>query len=264
MKRIGLALGGGGARGIAHIAYLKALDDMGLRPSVISGTSSGAIAGALYAGGMSPGEMLEKVQSLFSARRGGSANIGRIWTKAGTVGSAVVKTTLERTLPKKTFEELAIPLRIVATNYHTLAERVFVSGEIIEPLMASIAFPGIFAPQPVKGEFYVDGGATNIVPFDIIRRECDLLIAIDVSAVRPNSDLKPSAKGALHASWAAAQEALIASKLKDHPVEVFERPTFENVATMEFGKYKQIYSRAEEAIPGFKQKLTRLIKGELL
>lgn len=261
LKRIGLALGGGGARGIAHIAYLKALEELGIRPSVISGTSSGAIAGAMYAGGMNADEMLSAVQSALSVRHSISGYFKRSETKTGGFVPAVAKNTLEHMLPKKAFEDLDIPLRIVATNFHTLKERVFTEGDIIGPLMASIAYPNAFMPQRVADEYYVDGGATNIVPFDIIRHECDILIAIDVSVVRPN-ELKPSIKNSGYATWAATQEALISLKLQQCPVEVFERPTIEDVATMEFYKHKRIYSRAFEYIPGFKQKLKRILERE--
>ena len=261
LKRFGLALGGGGARGIAHIAYIKALEELGIRPSVISGTSSGAIAGAMYAAGMNADEMLSVVQSALSLRRNISGYFSHIEKGVGGVVPVIAKRALERMLPKKTFEELDIPLRIVATNFHTLKERVFSEGEIIGPLMASIAYPNAFFPQPVEGEYYVDGGATNIVPFDIIGHECDVLIAIDVSAVRPN-DLKPSIKNAHHATWAATQEALISLKMQQCPVAVLERPTFDDVSTMDFYKHKRIYSRAEEYIPGFKLKLKRILEGE--
>lgn len=257
--RIGLALGGGGARGIAHIVYLKAMDEMGVKPSVISGTSSGAIAGALYAGGMSAELMLTKVQQALSVKRNASGYLRQGLSRVGSAVSSLARKTLLGMLPVKTFEELAVPLRIVATNFNTLKERVFFEGEIIDSLMASIAYPGVFFPQPVDGSFYMDGGATNIVPFDVIRGECDVLIAIDVSAVRPN-EYKPSIKNAVSATWAATQEALISLKLQQCPVELFERPTFDDVATFEFYKYKSIYSRAEEFIPGFKQKLMRILE----
>ncbi len=262
MKRIGLALGGGGARGIAHIAFIKAMEEMGMRPSVISGTSSGAIAGAMYAGGVSPDEMLNIVKDAVNLR-----GVFRYFSPASMRANGVVPTAarkaLERMLPKKTFEELDIPLRIVATRFHTLKERVFSEGEIMGPLMASIALPSAFPPQTVDGEYYMDGGATNIVPFDIIRRECDVLVAIDVSAVRPNN-FKPTPKLSSSATWAATQEALMQLKLQQCPVEVMERPVFDSVGTMEFVKFNQIYSRAEEYIPGFKQKLTRILEGERL
>jgi NTE family protein len=260
LKSIGLALGGGGARGIAHIAYIKALSEMGVTPSVISGTSSGAIAGAMYAGGMDAGSMVTAVQqALGSIRQNAFGYFKRAGTKAGGVVSTAAKKTLQCMLPVKSFEDLAIPLRIVATNFHTLKERVFSEGDILGPLMASIAYPSVFLPQPMENGYYMDGGATNIVPFDVIRRECDVLIAIDVSVVRPN-EYKPSTKNAVSATWAATQETLISLKLQQCPVELFERPTFEDVATFEFFKFRSIYSRAEEYIPGFKQKLMRILE----
>jgi NTE family protein len=199
---------------------------MGLKPNIIAGTSSGAIVGALYAGGMSPDDMYMMVESLFSKR----SKVSLIKAfRHDNVAATLAEQFLIRTLPKKTFEELKIPLKIVATNFNTLKEKVF-------------------------------GGATNIVPFDVIRKDCDVLIAIDVSRVRPNT-LKPNKKYAHHATWAATQEALISAKLEKTRVEIFERPTFEDVSTMEFFKYKSIYKRAETHIPGFVEQLNKVLKG---
>lgn len=258
MKTIGLALGGGGARGVAHIAYLKALEDLGIRPAVIAGTSSGAIAGALYAGGMTPDGMYEMLEKLFSDKKNAGASLLRSLNRSNIAGT-LARPFLAGMLPKKTFGELDISLKLVATNFHTLKEKVFDSGELLPALMASIAFPGAFVPQPVGDAYYVDGGATNIVPFDIIRVQCDVLIAIDVSQVRADASLKPTIKNALHATWAATQEALIMSKLKEAPVDIFERPTFGDVGTMEFFKYKSIQSRAQSHIPSFVERLKKVL-----
>ncbi len=261
MKTVGLALGGGGARGVAHIAYLQALEQQGIKPSVIAGTSSGAIVGALYAGGVTPDGMYGMLESLFSAKKRSGLSLVNALKRDGFAG-VLAKQFLSKALPKKTFEELNIPLKLVATDFHTLEEKVFDSGEILPALMGSIAFPSVFIPQQVGNGYYVDGGATNIVPFDILRQECDVLIAIDVSQVRPNATLKPNIKNALHATWAATQEALISEKLRAAPVDIFERPTFEDVSTMEFFKYKSIYERAEAYIPGFVEQLNKsMIKG---
>ncbi len=257
MKTIGLALGGGGARGVAHIAYLKAMEEQGIKPSVIAGTSSGAIVGALYAGGVTPDSMYAMLENLFSIRKRSGASLLKS-LKRNDMAGALAKQFLSKVLPKKTFEELSIPLKLVATNFLTLEEKVFTSGEILPALLGSIAFPSVFMPQQVQGQYYVDGGATNIVPFDILRSECDVLIAIDVSQVRADSSLKPSIKNALHATWAATQEALIGEKLKHSPVDIFERPTFEDVSTMEFYKFKSIYKRAQDHIPGFVEQLKKV------
>ncbi len=258
MTRIGLALGGGGVRGVAHIAYIKALEEMGIKPSVISGTSSGAIAGALYAGGLSPDEIMDRLHSLFSLRGKKRVPGGRPGLKSAGFAASAAQRSLAHLLPKAKFEELEIPLKVVATNFHTLRERVFETGELLPAVMASVALPSAFVPYQVDGEYYVDGGATNIVPFDIIRDACDVLIAIDVSLVRPNQ-LKPTLKNASHATWAATQEAYIGEKLKSFPVDVFERPTFDNISTMEFFKYKKVYDQACTFVPDFIEKLKKLI-----
>lgn len=258
MTRIGLALGGGGVRGVAHIAYIKALEEMGIKPSVISGTSSGAIAGALYAGGLSPDEIMDRLHSLFSLRGKKRVPGGAPGLRPGGFAASAAQRSLARLLPKAKFEELEIPLKVVATNFHTLREHVFETGELLPAVMASVALPSAFVPYQVDGEFYMDGGATNIVPFDIIRDACDVLIAIDVSLVRPNQ-FKPTLKNASHATWAATQEAYIGEKLKSFPVDVFERPTFDNISTMEFFKYKKVYDQACTLVPDFIEKLKKLI-----
>lgn len=258
MKRVGLALGGGGARGVAHIAYIKAMEEMGVRPSIIAGTSSGAIVGALYAGGMSPDQMYSMLQTLFRAKTNKRNPFKGMKDMPSGLISSVAKNYLFKIVPRHTFEELDIPLKMVATNFHTLEEKVFTNGDIFGPLMSSSSFPSTFSPQLVEGEYYIDGGATNIVPFDIIRDDCDILIAIDVSKVRPNN-YKPKKNKALKATWAATQEALISLKLKYYPVDLFERPSFGNVATMEFYKYKRVYDTAQQYVPEFKKKLEKLL-----
>ena len=261
VKKIGVALGGGGARGIAHIAYLKAMEECGVRPSVISGTSSGSIVGALYAGGMSPGEMYAVLERLFSIQKEQAKSIKQFKRMPESLITSFVKKYLCRIMPKQRFEDLSIPLKVVATNFHSLEERVFETGDILSAVMGSIAFPGVFAPQIVDDQYYMDGGATNIVPFDIIRDECDVLVAIDVSEVRGNS-YKVTSKKAVKATWAATQEALLRAKLKTHPVDLFERPDISKVRTMEFNKYKRVNKRAKELVPVFKQKLNMILKGE--
>lgn len=256
-ERTGIALGGGGVRGVAHIAYIDVIENLGIVPDIISGTSSGAIVGALYAGGMAPQEIYSALENFLKAgRRLGLALLKRKGN-GGRIAS-FVREYFDRILPKKTFEELRIPLKIVATNFNTLKEKVFESGEILPALMGSIALPSVFVPQYVQGAYYMDGGATNIVPFDIIRDLCDTLIAIDVSLVRPNNYM-PNTKNAIRATWAATHEALLALKLKSCPVEIFERPTFDKASTMEFQKYKQIYKQAQAKMPAFIEKLKKYI-----
>lgn len=257
MKRVGIALGGGGARGVAHIAYLKALDEMGASPVIVSGTSAGSIAGALYAGGMKPDEMLELMTEMFSGKKKAGL-LKKVASQSSTLVSAAARKMLSKLITVKTFEELKVPLKIVATNVNTLEERVFTSGSVLDAVMCSCALPGAILPQMSDGKYYIDGGATNIVPFDILREDCDVLVAIDVSKVRPNTG-KPNMDTAKQADWAAAQETLIRLKLKECPVDIFERPSFQDVGTMEFTKMIGLYKRAEELVPEFKSKLEKLL-----
>lgn len=257
MKKVGVALGGGGARGVAHIVYLKAMEELGVAPCIISGTSSGSIAGALYAGGIKPDDMLALMLRLFSGKKSSGLLKSITRFKKSLVTDAARK-IIEDILPVKTFEELKTPLKVVATNINTLAERVFTSGNLLRAVMCSVALPGTILPQEYDGQHYIDGGATNVVPFDIIRSECDVLVAIDVSNVRPNT-LAPTMQTAKLADWTATHNALISLKRKHTHVDIFERPSFGNVGTMEFSKVTNVYKRAEELVPDFKRKLEKLI-----
>ncbi len=257
MKRIGVALGAGGAKGVGHIAYLNAMDELGITPCVISGTSSGAVAGALYASGLKPQEILALMERMFSGKKSAS-RLKKIARLKKNLLTDTARKILTEILPVQTFEELKIPLKIVATNINTLKEKVFTSGNLLDALMCSVALPGRILPQEADGQYYIDGSATNVVPFDIIRSECDVLVAIDVSRVRPNT-LEPTLQNARIADWAATHEALISLKCKHTHVDIFERPEFERIGTMEFDKAMNVYKRAEELVPDFKRKLEKLI-----
>lgn len=250
-KKIGVALGGGGVRGVAHIAYLDAMEQAGLPPDIIAGTSSGAVVGALYAAGLNPRQIFERAGGFFSTSKRLSLFTGII---NGSRAASFIKDYFDSILPEKHFEELKIPLKIVATNFNTLEETVFDKGEIIPALMGSIALPSLLTPQCANNAHYIDGGSTNLVPFDIIRNLCDVLVAVDVSKASANS-FAPNAKNAFKASWAATQETIIRLKLNFCAVELFERPVFNNVSTLEFKKYKQIFMQAQEMMPAFTKNL---------
>jgi NTE family protein len=257
LKKVGVALGGGGAKGVAHIAYLKAMEELGITPCVISGTSSGSIAGALYAGGMKADNILEVLHSMFTGKKSSKLLKSIVKFKKNLVTDTARK-ILEEILPVQSFGDLKIPLKVVATNINTLEEKVFTSGSLLDAVMCSVALPGTILPQENDGQYYIDGGATNVVPFDIIRDDCDVLVAIDVSRVRPNT-LEPTMRTAELADWTATHNALISLKRKHTKVEVFEQPDFGKVGTMAFDQTMNVYKRAEELVPDFKRKLEKYI-----
>jgi NTE family protein len=156
---IGIALGGGFARGIAHIGVLKVLEEEGIPVRMIAGTSVGAIMGAAYCSGLTIAELEElahKVRFTTFAR----------WTlsRYGFANNDRMVTFLERTLKVQTFEELRIRLGVTATDFNTGKGRVFTSGSIIDPVRASCAYPGMFLPVEIRGSWLVDGMLSYPVP----------------------------------------------------------------------------------------------------
>ena len=156
---IGVALGGGFARGMAHIGVLKVLEQEGIPVRVIAGTSVGALIGACYCSGLSV-EELERV-----ARSVRFTTFAR-WTvsRYGFASNDRMVQFLNRTLKVKTFEELRIPLGVTATDFKTGDGVVFHSGSIIDPIRASCAYPGMFLPVEIRGRWLVDGMLSHPVP----------------------------------------------------------------------------------------------------
>jgi NTE family protein len=156
---VGVALGGGFARGIAHIGVLKVLEEEGIAVRYIAGTSVGALIGAAYCSGLSIAELEEvahKVRFTTFAR----------WTlsRYGFATNDRMISFLTRTLKRKTFEELRIPLGVTATDFSSGDCMVFRSGSLIDPVRASCAYPGMFLPVNIDGRWFVDGMLSHPVP----------------------------------------------------------------------------------------------------
>jgi NTE family protein len=156
---IGLALGGGFARGIAHVGVLKVLEEEGIPVRMICGTSVGALIGASYCSGLSASELEEVARSVRFT------TFAR-WTlsRFGFASNDRMVTFLTRTLRVRTFEELRIPLGVTATDFNTGDGVVFHSGPIIDPVRASCAYPGMFLPVNIRGRWLVDGMLSHPVP----------------------------------------------------------------------------------------------------
>jgi NTE family protein len=165
MPAIGIALGGGFARGIAHIGVLKVLEEEGIPVRMVAGTSVGAIMGAAYCSGLTIAELEElahKVRFTTFAR----------WTlsRYGFASTDRMVAFLQKTLKVQTFEELRIPLGVTATDFNTGGGAVFTSGPIIDPVRASCAYPGMFLPVEIGGSFLVDGMLSYPVPTRPLRK----------------------------------------------------------------------------------------------
>ncbi len=190
---IALALGGGGARGLAHIPVLEAFDELGLRPKIIAGTSIGAIFAAAYASGLSGKQIrahtievlkkrLDLVRDLYAARVRASG--GFFNALAPRPAFLAPERLLDIILPPqiaRDFDHLTMPLKIVASDFYAQEAVVFSSGPLRPAIAASMALPVIFQPVQIDGRVLIDGGLVNPLPFDLVAGEADLTVAVDAS-----------------------------------------------------------------------------------
>jgi len=275
---IALALGGGGARGLAHIPILEAFDEMGLRPKIIAGTSIGAIFGAAYAAGLSGREIrahtqevlkkrLDLVRDLYSAR---VRNTRRIWN-VFAAGSAFLAPArlLDVILPQtvgQDFASLPTPLKIVASDFYAQEPVIFTSGPLRKAIAASIALPVIFEPVVHEGRILIDGGLVNPLPFDLLHGEADLTVAIDVSGApvrRPGQDM-PKPWETLFASNFIFERTIIKEKLRSRHPDVYIDAGTSRFQILDFLRLDEILSAAEPAKERLKAQLARVMEAETL
>ncbi len=272
MKRLALALGAGGARGLSHIAVFEALDELGITPVAIAGSSIGAVAGAVYGAGMSGKAIRRHVIDL-------AHNRGEVWrrlmlSRAGTIGdmftgefSAAVQLDAEkvvaqflRDLVPDDFNALKIPLTVVASNLYGRREVTFNSGPLKPALAASIALPGIMRPVVVGERVLIDGGATNPLPFDLLRGRADIIAAVDISGP-PVGDRKnlPSAMETLYASVLVMTSAITNEKLKRDAPDLLVTPNVGAFRALDFFQASAILRVAEATKTDLKAKLEALL-----
>lgn len=273
---IALALGGGGARGLAHILVFEVFDELGIKPKAISGTSIGAIFGAAYASGLSAKQirahteeaLSQKVylaRHLFAAR----AEAATKWLNFVPIRSAILdaKALLDLLLPSKVahdFAHLQIPLAVVATDFYSQEQRVFTSGPLRQAVAASMALPAIFTPVVINGEHLVDGGLVNPLPFDLLDGAADLTVAIDVSGAptRDNDRAQPSAIEILLASSQIFQRTIIREKLRARKPDVYIECPVDNFTVLDFHRYTEVMKAALPVKDQLKRQLERLLASE--
>lgn len=178
-KNIGIALSGGGSKGIAHAGVLQFLHENNIKPSRMSGSSAGAIIAAMYAYGKSPAEILDFFQSIYFFN----------WKhftlkKPGIIDSVAFKKYFEKVFGDTKIGDLPIPIKITATNLVTGKLKVF--GEeilVTDAVLASAAFPGMLTPYILNNKMYSDGGILNHFPTDLLQGDCDTIIGIYVSPI---------------------------------------------------------------------------------
>jgi len=169
--KTGLVLSGGGARGFAHLGVLKALNDAGIYPDVIAGTSAGALVGVMYADGYTPDEILELMNSTSKLHY-----IRPTVPREGLLQISGIERILKENLRAKKFEDLKISLFVTATDLNNGIAEYFSSGELIKPVIASASIPVLFNPVVINKIHYVDGGVLDNMPIKPIEDQCEMLI----------------------------------------------------------------------------------------
>jgi NTE family protein len=178
MFQTGIVLSGGGARGFSHLGVLQALNEAGIFPDCISGTSAGSIAGVFYADGYSP---LETLEILSKNKRLDYLSFGI--PKDGLLEMTGMQKILEKHIRAKTFKDLKIPLFVAATNLNHGKIEYFQKGNLIEAVIASSSIPVIFKPHVINNIHYVDGGVMDNLPIAPLRKKCKRIIGSYVNPV---------------------------------------------------------------------------------
>jgi NTE family protein len=182
--KTGIILSGGGARGFAHAGILKALQESGIYPDVISGVSAGAIVGALYADGHTPDEIFR----IFNQEDKFFDYAEITIPKTGFFKTKGLRENLYRSLRAKRFEDLQTPLFIAATDLNRGKVVYFNSGDLLDKILASASIPVLFEPVEIDGTCYVDGGVMDNFPVAPIERDCKELIGISVNPLQEENE----------------------------------------------------------------------------
>jgi NTE family protein len=271
-KTFALALGGGGARGLAHIAVLEALDELGLKPAVIAGSSIGSLLGAAYAAGMSGAEIrrfvlrlvhhrAEVFRRLIVSRSSTFTNLFNIGF--GSAALVDAEKFCQQFLPEEVpeeFDELSIPLLIMASDLHRRQQVALSSGKLRPALAASIALPTVMRPVVIEDRVLIDGGATNPLPFDQLRGRADVVVAVDISG-EPTVTRRdiPNPWECLLTTVLVMGGAITAEKVKHRPPDLMVRPKVGSFRALDFLQASAILRAAQPSKAELKEKLAALI-----
>jgi NTE family protein len=272
MKTVALALGSGGARGLAHIAVIEALDDLGVKPVAIAGASIGALIGAAYATGMRGKDIRHHVTGLAHGR--GEIRRRLMQSRAGTLADFFFGAFSQATqmdaekfsaqfLPEQVppdFSALDIPLTVIATDLYRRREVRLSSGPLHPAIAASIAIPGLFRPVVINGRILIDGGTTNPLPFDVFAGRADVVVAVDVFGIpaAERTDM-PSSWECVFTTVLVMGGAIVAEKLRHTAPDLLIRPNVTIFGTLDFYQATAILRAAEPVKAEVKEKLGKLL-----
>ncbi|MBB4953864.1 NTE family protein [Agrobacterium vitis] len=268
---VAVALGAGGARGFAHIQVLEALEELGIEPVAIAGSSIGAIIGAGKAAGMSAAEMRDHALETVGNRR---AVMNRFWAlrppsmRHALGGFRLGQFNLERILraflPQQIpddFSSLKIPLKVIATDYYGHCEKICETGDLYQALAASAAIPALFMPVHLDGRVMIDGGIFNPVPYEHVAELADIVIGVDIVGgpigAMNDMDVVPNRIDSLFGASQLMMQSHLALKLKLGAPSIFLRPPVNEFGVMDFLKARQIFEASEPVKDELKREIER-------
>jgi len=276
-SRIGLALGGGGVRGLAHIAALEVLDEFGIVPARIAGTSMGAILGAIYASGRTATEIRELVEHHTIAKDDGLRAVYQkkealmrwlravtlAWSSRGLLKADGFLRFLFEEIQVENFEDLKIPLCVVATDYHSGRAATFDSGPLYPAIKASMSIPGIFVPVEHDGRVLVDGGVVDNLPYGVLAGTCTTTLALDAGPSRSIDDADPpNLIDATLGMFDLLVAQLTATRLEASPPTLYYKHELPSVGILDFDKSEEVLDRSRSGMPEFRALLrSRLLEG---
>ncbi len=241
--RIGLALGGGAARGFAHIGVIQVLEEAGIRPALVTGTSAGSLVAAIYASGKTGVQLQLVAESMEEAAMAD-------WTlplfSRGMLKGEALARYVNTQVRSKSIEDMPLPLGIVATDLNSGLSVIFQRGNTGTAVRASSAVPAVFQPVQISGREYVDGGLVSPVPVRAARSMgAELVIAIDISSA-PEGNLAGGTMEILLQTFAIMGKSINTFELKDADVVV--RPALQGVSSADFGARKRSIEAGRQAM----------------
>ena len=270
---VALALGGGAARGLAHIVALEALDDLGVRPKIIAGTSMGALIGALYAAGFSAAAIRAHANSLLKNKTALVKLVASKWPGAvtslwhpKTLSMFNGETLFEILMPDgmaRDFETLRVPYIAIATDFYSQEEVVLRDGPLIPAVAASCALPALLKPVTINDRVLIDGGFVNPTPFDHVQADADVTVAIDVtgsSGSRPKKRGLPSSIDALLGAAQITLHSITREKLRRTAPDILIRPAVTEFGALDFYKIADILDAAAASKEELKRELGRKLE----
>ncbi len=241
--RLGLALGGGAARGFAHVGVIQVLEEAGIRPDLVAGTSAGSLVAAIYASGK-PGSQLQRVAETME-----EATIAD-WTvplfNRGVLRGDALARYVNAQVGSRLIEDMHLPLGIVATDLNSGRDVLFQRGDTGTAVRASSAVPGVFQPVKISGRDYVDGGLVSPVPVRAARKMgAELVIAVDISSP-PDGNLAGGTLDVLLQTFSIMGMSINTFELQDADVVV--RPSLNGIASSDFSSRKRSIDAGRKAM----------------